>query len=123
LVVFSKTSVQGQAIGPQNPRVLYFNDSVVVGSVRGGFIEVASQDPELGASFYTLLQQPVDNPLLLKRDGCLGCHLTRNSLDIPGMIVRSVCPAPNGAPITPLGSHLLDHRTPLEQMGRMVRDG
>jgi len=115
MVVFSKTSVQGDAIGPQNPRVLYFNDSVVVGSVRGGFIEVAAQDPELGASFYTLLQQPVDNPLLLKRDGCLGCHLTRNSLDIPGMIVRSVYAAPNGAPINPLGSHLLDHRTPLQQ--------
>jgi len=115
MVVFSKTSVQGQAIGPRNPRVLYFNDSVVVGSVRGGFIEVASQDPELGTSFYMLLQQPVDNPLLLKRDGCLGCHLTRNSLDVPGMIVRSVYPTPTGDPINPLGSHLLDHRTQLEQ--------
>jgi len=115
MAVFSRTSVQGQAIGPQNPRVLYFNDSVVVGSVRGGFIEIASQDPELGTSFYTLLQQPVDHPRLLKRDGCLGCHLTRNSLDIPGMIVRSVYPAPSGDPINPLGSHLLDHRTPLEQ--------
>src|SRR5262249_7846147 len=27
----------------------------------------------------------------------------------------SVYPAPNGEPINPLGSHLLDHRTPLEE--------
>jgi hypothetical protein len=115
MAVFSKTSVQAQAIGPQNPRVLYFNDSVVVGSVRGGFIEIASQDPELGANFYTLLQQAVDKPLLLHQDSCLSCHLSRNSLDIPGMLVRSVYVAPNGDPINPLGSHLMDHRTPFEE--------
>jgi hypothetical protein len=115
MAVFSRTSLQSAIIGPQNPRVLYFNDTVVVGSVREGFIEVAAQDPELGTSFYTMLQQPADRPLLLKRDGCLSCHLTRNSLDVPGMIVRSVYPAPNGEPINPLGSHLLDHRTPFDE--------
>jgi hypothetical protein len=60
MAVFSQTSLQAPLIGPQNPRVIYFNDSVIVASVRGGFIEVAAQDPELGAHFYTLLQQPVD---------------------------------------------------------------
>lgn len=112
MAVFSKTSVQAQAIGPGNPRLLYFNDSVVVGSVRGGFIEIASQDPEQGANFYTLLQLPVDKPLFLRQESCLGCHLSRNSMDIPGMLVRSVYPASTGDPINPLGSYLLDHRTP-----------
>jgi hypothetical protein len=107
--------VQRQIIGPQNPRVLYFNDAVIVGSVRGGFIEIAAQDPQLGTNFYTLLQVPGDKPFLVKRDDCLSCHLTRNSLDIPGMIVRSVYPAPNGDPINPLGFHLVDHGTPLEE--------
>src|SRR5215469_12906525 len=39
MVVFSRTSVQRQRIHPANPRVLFFNDSVVVGWVSGGFIE------------------------------------------------------------------------------------
>lgn len=113
--VFSKTSVQGMIIGPDNPRKLYFNDSVVVGYVGGGFLEMAAQDPEQGMNFYMLLQQPAGNPFLIKRDQCLQCHLTRNSLDIPGMVVRSVYPAPNGTPINPLGSQILDHRTPFEE--------
>src|SRR5207247_5833809 len=46
MVVFSKTSVQAQRINPQNPRTLFFNDSVVIGWVRGGFIEVAARSEE-----------------------------------------------------------------------------
>jgi hypothetical protein len=114
MAVFSKTSVQFPAIGPKNPRVLYFNDSVVVGWVRGGFIEVAAQDPELGAHFYALLQQSADKATLLKRDSCLSCHLSRSSLDVPGMLARSVYPNPNGASINTLGSYVLDHQTPFE---------
>jgi hypothetical protein len=114
MAVFSKTSVQGALINPSNPRKLYFNDSVAVGSVGGGFIELAAQDPEQGMTFYMLPQQESDKPFIIKRDECLNCHLSRNSLDIPGMLVRSVYPASNGSPINPLGSHLLDHRTPLE---------
>jgi hypothetical protein len=115
MAVFSKTSVQGQAISPTNPRVLYFNDSVAVGSVRGGFIELAAQDPEQGMNFYMLTQQPADKPFFIKRDACLGCHLSRNSLDIPGMLARSVYPSRDGTPMNPLGTYLLDHRTPFEQ--------
>jgi hypothetical protein len=111
MVVFSKTSLQAPLIGPQNPRVLYFNDSVIVDWVRGGFIEVAAQDPELGLEFYTLLQQPVDKPFFFHPDACLGCHLSRNSLDIPGTLSRSVYVTPTGGPINPLGAHLVDHRT------------
>jgi hypothetical protein len=115
MAVFSQTSLQAPLIGPQNPRVIYFNDSVIVASVRGGFIEVAAQDPELGAHFYTLLQQPVDKPFFLQPNACLGCHLSRNSLDIPGMLSRSVYVTPAGGPINPLGTHLVDHRTPFSE--------
>jgi hypothetical protein len=115
IAVFSKTSVQSNNIGPSNPRVLYFNDSVAVGSVRGGFIEIASQDPEQGIIFYMLPQQPEAKPFFIKREECLSCHLSRNSLDVPGMLVRSVYTAPSGTPINPLGSYLVDHRTNLEQ--------
>lgn len=114
MAVFSKTSVQAGIIDPSNPRMLYFNDTVVVGYVGGGFIEMAAQDPEQGMNFYMLQQVPSEKPFLIKRDQCLSCHLTRNSMDIPGMVLRSVYPASTGAPINPLGSHVLDHRTPIE---------
>ncbi|HEY7190258.1 MAG TPA: hypothetical protein VH436_27085, partial [Vicinamibacterales bacterium] len=53
IMVFSKGSVQSSRIEATNPRALYFNDSVVVGWVRGGFVEIAAQDPEQGTVFYT----------------------------------------------------------------------
>src|SRR5258708_19214115 len=42
MVVFSKISVQAQRINPQNPRTLFFNDSVAIGWIRSAFIDVAS---------------------------------------------------------------------------------
>jgi hypothetical protein len=56
MAVFSKTNVQARLIDQENPRTLFFNDSVVVGWVRGGFIEVASESPQQGISFYSLPQ-------------------------------------------------------------------
>ena len=112
MAVFSKNSLQSQIITPENPRLLYFNDSVAVGSVRGGFIELAAQDPEQGVNFYMLPQQPGSKPFIIPRQNdCLRCHHSRNSLDVPGMLLRSVYPSADGVPINPLGSHLLDHRT------------
>ena len=67
IAVFSKTSIQGLRIQPSHPRVLYFNDSVAVGWVRGGFIELAAQDPGRGIQFYTLQQRP-DERLTRRRD-------------------------------------------------------
>ena len=115
IAVFSKNSLQSQIISPENPRMLFFNDSVALGSVRGGVIEIASQDPEKGINFYMLPQLPADKPLFVQPDDCLRCHLSRNSLDVPGMLMRSVYPSKNGVPINPLGSFLLDHRTKFEE--------
>ncbi len=90
LAVFSKTSIQSLRIEPSNPRLLYFNDSVIVGSVRGGFLELASQDPEKGLQFYTLQQRP-DSPLIHRQD-CVNCHKSGTTL------LRSVIPSPDGIP-------------------------
>src|SRR3984957_19753773 len=58
MAVFSKTSIQAMRIEPSNPRVLFFNDAVVAGWVRGGFIELAAHDPRAGIVFYRLDQSP-----------------------------------------------------------------
>jgi hypothetical protein len=115
MAVFSKTSVQARLIAPQNPRTLFFNDSVVVGWVRGGFIEVAAQDPQQGVIFYTLAQTPVDKPQFTRHDECLQCHNSNNAMGVPGMLVRSQFTGRNGEAMRWLGSYVTDHRSPLEE--------
>jgi hypothetical protein len=69
-----------------NPRALFFNDTVAVGWVRGGFIELASQDPRNGVIFYAL--EP-GSSRLTRRDDCLSCHYSYSTAGVPGMLVRS----------------------------------
>ena len=86
IMVFSQGSVQSRLIAAGNPRALYFNDSVVVGWVRGGFIEIAAQDPEDGTAFYTLDARLLGGPALARHDECLSCHNTHRTANVPGMI-------------------------------------
>jgi hypothetical protein len=86
IMVFSQGSVQSRLIAANNPRALYFNDSVVVGWVRGGFIEIAAQDPEQGTAFYTLNARLLGGPALARHDECLSCHNSHRTANVPGMI-------------------------------------
>lgn len=90
LLVFSKSSAQAKLIKPATPRAIYFNDDVYVGWVPGSsLIEISAVDPDLGGTFYSLLQ-PDGRDVQLRRDeSCLLCHLTRNTLRVPGHLVRS----------------------------------
>jgi hypothetical protein len=55
LAVFSHTSAQAEQISLQNPRAVFFSDTIMVGWVRGGdHLEVATEDPQQGTIFYTL---------------------------------------------------------------------
>lgn len=113
-LVFSKTSLQQQKIGPRNPRALYFNDDVYVGYVRSGdVVELSVADPALGTVFYTLDQQAVERPRFVRQtEDCLLCHGGSQTRGVPGHIMRSVYPDPRGQPIFSAGSHRVDHTTP-----------
>ncbi|MGC2419661.1 MAG: hypothetical protein WA434_18100 [Candidatus Acidiferrales bacterium] len=117
LVVFSKTSFQMYRISPSNPRSLYFNDSVAVGWVRGGpIVELAAEDPKQGVIFYTLDQKPAQQPQFVRHDDtCLACHESTAAAGVPGMLVRSVFPSPNGMPLEELGGYITDDRSPFAQ--------
>ena len=115
MAVFSKTSLQAARIEPSNPRTIFFNDSVSVDWVRGGFVELAAQDPKQGVIFYTLEQQFVPRPSILRRDDCLRCHRSDFSLGVPGMILRSFYTLPDGRPELILGGFTTDHRSPFEE--------
>ena len=88
IVVFARDSVQLARITMTNPRALFFNDSVAVGWVRGGFIEVASQDPQNGVIFYAIEPGAI-GPQLRRRDDCLSCHYSYSTAGVPGMLIRS----------------------------------
>jgi hypothetical protein len=116
ILVFKKTGVQAYLTSPTNPRAFYFNDSVIVGYIRGApLIEVASLDPEQGVVFYTLAQNATARVRLVRDNGCLSCHESISSLDVPGMLVRSDFAGADGRPLRQLGTFLVDHRTPFEQ--------
>jgi hypothetical protein len=91
MMVFEKDSVQARRISAGNPRSLFFNDSVAVGWVRGGFIELASQDPRQGVVFYMLDQAFLGTPSFTRAppEGCLTCHQNYAASGVPGMLVRS----------------------------------
>ena len=102
IAVFNPDSVQRAIINPRNPRTLFFNDRVAVGWVRGGFIELAAQDPKQGVVFY-VLEAPGGQPRFARRDDCLSCHYSYSTAGVPGMLARSI------------GQFTVDHALPFEK--------
>jgi hypothetical protein len=89
IMVFAKDSMQANRISSANPRALFFNDAVVVGWVRGGFIEIASEDPQQGVIFYVLQESTLGSPSVTRRDTCVPCHYSSSAVNVPGMLARS----------------------------------
>ena len=116
MLVFSKTSLQRQRITPETPRAIYFNDDVYVGMCQDGdVLEISAVDPQLGMIFYTLEQQSEKPPKFARQtDSCLLCHGSTQSQGIPGNLVRSVYPDPDGFPILSSGSFRIDQTSPIE---------
>jgi hypothetical protein len=93
LLVFSKGSLQGRLIGPANPRALFFNDRVALAWVRDGdVLEAAAHDARAGIVFYTLDQKPAERPVFKREFRCLGCHVTGDTLGVPGLLMFSSIP-------------------------------
>lgn len=96
MLVFSQTSFQSTYINVKNPRAIYFNDSLAVAWIRGApHIEIAAQDPRQGVEFYVIDQTNPRQPIIARDVTCLACHLTWDTLGVPGMITQSVQPLPD----------------------------
>ncbi len=117
VLVFSKTSLQLHKISPRVPRALYFNDEVYVGwCQQGDVVELAVTDPDQGAVFYTMDQDPNLPPRVLRDQGqCLTCHATNRTQGVPGYLIRSVYPDNNGRPRTGSRTYVTDQSSPFEQ--------
>ena len=115
VTVFSKTSRQATEISSKNPRAVYFTDTVAVGWVRDGDeLEIAAQDRQQGTVFYALPQNPVARPRFERSDNCLACHLSWDTLGVPGLQVLSVAPL-SSDPTAYATGFVSDHRSPLQE--------
>jgi hypothetical protein len=113
VTVFSGTSNQAHLISPENPRALYFNDTVAVGWVRGSDeLEIASLDPRQGVLFFSIDQEPTDRPEIRRDNQCLACHLAWDTLGVPGLLTLSTLPMSDDPNAYAVG-WVTDHRTPL----------
>ena len=117
VLVFSKTSFQHALITPQNPRALYFNDDVAIGTVPGGTVyEMMALEPSHGLAFYTLDTKEADHPVFRRRGvECLFCHGPGNK-GAAAMVVASVIPNAQGEPAySSAFIDTIDDRTPFER--------
>jgi hypothetical protein len=115
VAVFSQTSAQSSQINLHNPRAIFFNDAVMVGWVQGtDHLEVAAEDPQQGVIFYTLSQAPANKPAFTRDDTCLQCHLTWDTLGVPGVQVLSTFPMSDD-PNAYASGFVADHRSPLDE--------
>jgi hypothetical protein len=114
MLVFSQTSFQASQIRMHNPRALYLTDSVAVGYVRGAtLLEVAAQDPRQGVVFYEVSQSPATPPRFKRNNECLACHLSWETLGVPGLMVQSVYPLKDE--YSYVNGFTTVHGSPLEQ--------
>jgi hypothetical protein len=115
-VVFSKTSLQSHYISPSNPRAIFFSDDVSVAFIPDApLLEIAVVDPHQGVVFYAISQRPADRPQIVRSDSCLSCHEGHDTLDVPGMLVRSVATGTGGETLTDFGDYVSDQRSPFEE--------
>src|SRR5687768_2544043 len=93
VMVYTQTSQQARHVTMTNPRAIYFNDEASVGYIRGaGLLEIVAQDPQLGAIFYVIHQDGGATPRFGREQQCLRCHLSWDTLGVPGLSVLSTFP-------------------------------
>jgi hypothetical protein len=116
MLVFSKTSFQRDRIAPRTPRALYFNDDTYVGFCQHGpVLEISTADPQLGAVFYSLEQEPAKQPRFVRQgDSCLICHGSSQNQGFPGHLLRSVYVEGNGLPLLASATYRIDQSSPFE---------
>jgi hypothetical protein len=117
-LVFSKSSLQVEAISVATPRALYFNDDTYVGWVQHGLIEIATMDSALGPVFYTLSNE-TGGPRRFDRETqrCLICHDTfsLSGGGVPRFLFQSAFVLKNGEVQTDVTAVETSDKTPLTE--------
>lgn len=113
-LVFSKTSSQRDHTSPQTPRAIYFSDEVTIGwTPESPSIDLSSIDPQKGPIFYKLDQHREKLPRFQRDSECMQCHLNGRTLQVPGLLVRSVYADAQGMPRAKVSDFVSGHNSPL----------
>jgi hypothetical protein len=117
MLVFSKTSLQRHKISPRTPRAIYFSDDTYIGYCQDGeVLEITAADKDLGAVFYTLVQENEGKPRIMRQtENCLICHGSSSTKGVPGHLVRSVYSDASGLPILAAGTYRTNQTSPLRE--------
>ena len=114
VLVYTQTSLQAPHIRMDNPRAIYFNDTVSVGYIRGaGLIEVVAQDPKMGSVFYVVREEPASQATFGRDQQCLRCHLSWDTLGVPGLSILTTFPRKSESDYANGGS--VDHFRPITE--------
>ena len=114
VLVYTQTSLQAKHITIDNPRAIYFNDAVSVAFIRGGpLLEIVAQDPVLGSIFYVVQQEGTSSPAFGRDQQCLRCHLSWDTLGVPGPTILSTMPRKSDRDYA--DGFTVDHYRPIEQ--------
>ncbi|MCH2209587.1 MAG: hypothetical protein MK132_27525 [Lentisphaerales bacterium] len=92
---------------------MYFNDNTYIGWIpNSDVLEIMSNDPKLGAIFYTMKQKPLEEPVIIRNDhDCLDCHSSARTQSVPGGMLKSRFINLEGS----LMSTVVNHRTPINK--------
>ena len=114
VLVYTQTSQQAQHITITNPRAIYFNDQVSVGYIPGaGLLEIVAQDPVLGSVFYVIHQDSGAARRFGRESQCLRCHLSWDTLGVPGQSVLSTFPRASERDYA--NGFFVDHYRPIQE--------
>ncbi len=119
VLVFSKTSLQVDAIGPQTPRAIYFNDDTYVAWISGSkLLEISAMDSMMGTVFYTVMDRPSE-PANFERETtrCLACHDTFSLAGggVPNFLLLSAYTRRQKEIVTNEVANQTTDQTPLEE--------
>ena len=115
-LVFSKTSAQTSLISPKTPRAIYFSDDTYVAYVQGSdHLELSAVDPQKGAVFYELGQDPNGPPKIRRAEKCMRCHIGPKTFQVPGYLVRSSLTMADGTARSQITEFVSGHNSPLNQ--------
>ena len=116
LLVFSKTSCQAPYTSPATPRALYFDGKSYVGYAQGDVLDLIGIDPIKGPIFFTL-DQKSGQPIVFKRQirDCFQCHVGPETVNVPGLLIRSVRTNDQGKLISQVQDFVSGHNNPLAE--------
>ncbi|MEP7242330.1 MAG: hypothetical protein ABI885_01445 [Gammaproteobacteria bacterium] len=118
-LVYSKTSLQIDAIRAATPRAIYFNDDTYVAWVQGTTsLELVAMDSALGPVFYTLdNHEGAAAQLQRETSRCLNCHDTFSMMGggVPRFLFMSTLVNRGGEALTNQPGTDTSDETPLEE--------